>query len=64
MGACTTASLSIPVDGHLGRFRVLAVVNDAAVSTGARASFETEFCLDLRLGGELLAHVLALFLVS
>ena len=41
-----------------------AVTNDAAVSTGARASFEAEFRLDLRPGVELLAHVPVLFLVS
>lgn len=64
MSPRTAASLSIPVDGHIGRFRVSAVVNDAAVSTGARASFEAEFCLDLRPGVELLARVPLLFLVS
>ena len=31
------------VDGNLGHFRVLAIVNDAAVNTGVRVSFWIRF---------------------
>ena len=35
--------IRVSADGHLGCFRVLAVVNNAAVSTGVRASFQVLF---------------------
>ena len=35
---CTTSTLS--VDGHLGCFHVLAIVNSAAVNIGVRVSLE------------------------
>ena len=35
---CITFSYS-SVDGHLGCFRILAIVNDAAMNTGVRVSF-------------------------
>ena len=38
---CTTTSLS--VDGHLGFFHVLAIVNSAAMNTGAHVSFWVMF---------------------
>ena len=37
---CTTSSLSIPVDGHLGCFHVLTIVSSAAVNTGVHVSFQ------------------------
>ena len=39
MYICTITSLSSHVDGHLGCFRVLAMVNSVAVNTGVHVSF-------------------------
>ena len=36
---CTTSSLSIHADGHLGCFRVMAIVDSASVNIRVRASF-------------------------
>ena len=36
---CTTPSLSIPVDGYLGCFHVLAIGNSAATNIGVHISF-------------------------
>ena len=33
-------SLSIPVDGRLGHFQVLAIVNSAAMNIGVHVSFQ------------------------
>ena len=43
---CTTP-LSIPVDGYLGCFRVLAIVDSAAMNVGVHVSFWTMFFLTL-----------------
>ena len=51
------------VDGHLGCFHVLAIVNRAAVNIEVHVSFELEFCLDIWPGVGLLGHMVALFLV-
>ena len=39
MYICTIPSLSISVDGHLGCYHVLAVVNNAGMNTGVHVSF-------------------------
>ena len=39
----TASSLFIPVDGYLGCFHVLAIVNSAAVNTEVHVSFWTMF---------------------
>ena len=64
------------VDGYLGCFYVLAIVNSAAVNNGMQVSFSFSFFFsfsfslfqfwfpqDIYLGVELLGHVLVLFLV-
>ena len=47
------------VDGHLGCFRVLAIVNSAGMNNGIHVSFSQGICL----GVGLLGHMMVLFLV-
>ena len=49
-----------PVDGHLGGFHVLDIVNSAAMNNGIHVSFPQGICL----GVGLLGHMVVLFLVS
>ena len=53
------------VDGRLGCFHILAVLNNATVNIGVHVSFQiTVFVLlDIYLGVELLGYVVVLFLV-
>ena len=51
------------VDEHLGRFRVLAVVNSAAVNIGVHVSFRSCSSLDICPGVGLQGHMVALVLV-
>ena len=56
------------VNGSLDSFRVVAVVNSAAINSGVHVSFQISFLfffffLDICLGGGLHGHMVALFLV-
>jgi len=53
-----------PVEGHLGYFYVLAVVNSAAMDMGHMYLFDPCFSLDICPGLGLLDHMVAVFLVS
>ena len=51
------------VNGHLGCFHVLAIVNSAAVSNGIHVSFSILVSSRYILGVGLLGHMVILFLV-
>ena len=51
------------VDGHLGCFHVLAIVNSAAVNTEVHVFFKVWFSLDICPGVGLLDHMVLLCLV-
>ena len=51
------------VNGHLGCFHVLAVVNNAAVNNGMGVSFSVFVSSGYRLRSGMLGHMVVLFLV-
>ena len=51
------------VDGYLGCFHVLPIVNSASVNIGVDYLFELYFCPDICLGVGLLDHIVVLYLV-
>ena len=51
------------VDGHLGYFHVLAIVNSAAINNGIHVSFQFWYPQGICLGVGLLGHMVVLFLV-
>ena len=56
-------SIHLSVDGYLGCFHVLYIVNSAAMNMRVHESFEFSFCLDICPGVGLLDPMVVLYLV-
>ena len=55
--------IHLSVDGHIGCFRVLPIVNSAAMNNGIHVFFQFWFPQGICLGVGFLGHMVVLFLV-